>query len=259
MQLNVLVTHQGRRGTALILDHLARTCPESRFVVCHGGRRPDFEAIEHPEKLFITDPTLRAPPRSTQSYTELLTAVQRAFVAEDPEVESIYVFEYDHVILRGDFESSLAAAVTRSGADFLGKSCVDRTGTNWHHYTRYRDDVALLDHLANISVRDDPRRIFGCLGDGFWLTRRALQAYVSAPAAPPCYGEVLLPTVIHHLGFRIADLAALGDLYDHVRYQPVYRLDELEQMRDGGATFVHPFKEIDVLPLLASGPGKGAR
>ena len=60
----------------------------------------------------------------------------------DPSVHAVYLFEWDHVVLRAGFEAPLAALAARTQAGFMGKTCVERTGTNWHHYTRFRRDPA---------------------------------------------------------------------------------------------------------------------
>jgi hypothetical protein len=252
-QLNVLLTHQDAAAVDANVAYLRAVAPASRFVVAHGGRREACERVAHPETVFVDDETLRAPPRTRQSYRATLRAVHDAFVAADPTVRSVYVFEWDHAVLRGDFEAPLSALAERTGAALLGKTCVERTGTNWHHYTRYRRDPALLAHLRQHSVRDDPARLFGMLGDGFWLTRAALEAYVAIAAPPPVYGELYVPTILHHLGFRVAEIPPA--LYRHVRYEPVVTLAEVLALKRAGGWFAHPFKTAGAYDRILAEPG----
>jgi hypothetical protein len=252
-QLNVLLTHQDGPAVDAELAYLRAVAPASRFVVAHGGRREDFARVAHPEKVFVDDETLRAPPRTRQSYHVTLAAVHAAFVRADPAVQSVYVLEWDHVVLRGDFEAPLRALAARTGAQFMGKTCVERTATNWHHYTRYRRDPALLAHLREHSVREDPTRLYGTLGNGFWLARAALEAYVGLGARPPVYGELYLPTILHHLGFRVAEIPA--ELYASVRYEPEVTLAELLALKRAGAWFAHPFKTLGAFDRILAAPG----
>ena len=134
-------------------------------------------------------------------------------------------------MLRADFEAPLAELAQRTGAGLMGKTCVERTATNWHHYTRYRRDEALLAHLRAHSVRDDPTRMFGTLGDGFWLSRPALEAYASIGERPVVYGELYVPTILYHLGFGVAEIPAR--LYGHVRYEPEVSLAEAARAQAG--------------------------
>ena len=205
-----------------------------------AGSGPPTTASTHREKVFVDDPTLRGAPRTYQSYHVTLDELYRAFVRDDPAIDAVYLFEWDHVVLRGDFEAPLAALAERHGAGFMGKSCVERTGTNWHHYTRFRRDPALLAHLREHSVREDPTRMYGTLGNGFWISRDALAAYVAVEQRPPAYGELYVPTLIHHLGFRVVDID--GDLYRHVRYEPELSEADVLAIKRAGGWFGHPFK-----------------
>jgi hypothetical protein len=252
-QLNVLLTHQDAVAVDANLGYLHAVAPQARFVVAHGGSRSDYDGVRHAEKVFLDDPTLRAAPRTHQSYHVAFSALADAFVRDDPAIDSMYVFEWDHIVLRPDFEAPLNALAARTGAAFLGKTCVDRTATNWHHYTRYRRDEALLAHLREHSVRDDPTRLFGTLGNGFWLTREALEAYVAVSDRPVVYGELYVPTILHHLGFRVAEIP--GDLYRHVRYEPEVTLGELLALKRAGGWFAHPFKTAGAYDRILAAPG----
>ena len=252
-QLNVLLTHQDAGAIGANVRYLQAVAPDARFVVAHGGRADDYQRVAFAEKVFVDDETLRGPPRTHQSYDRTLAAVHEAFVRDDPGIRSVYLFEWDHVVLRADFEAPLAELAQRTGAGLLGKTCVERTATNWHHYTRYRRDEALLAHLRAHSVRDDPTRMFGTLGDGFWLSRAALEAYVSIGERPVVYGELYVPTILYHLGFGVAEIPAR--LYGHVRYEPEVSLAELLALKRAGGWFAHPFKTLGAFDLILAAPG----
>ncbi len=90
-------------------------------------------------------------------------------------------------------------------------------------------------------MRKDLTRLYGCLGDGMWLSREALNAYVGVGEHPPCYNETYAPTLLHHLGFRVVDVDAPSHLYRHVRISPPFSADEVISLaKRGGTAFVHP-------------------
>ncbi len=248
--LNVVLTHLPAATAQRGLCYLRDIAPSARFVVCHGGQREDFDALEYADKVFVDDSTLRGPPITLQSYHAILGAVHWRFVRNDPDIDAIYVFEYDHVILNRDFESLLRQLAVETGADFMGKTCLDRTATNWPHYARFRRDDRLLSHLRVLSVRQDPTRLYGCLGDGFWMSRAPLEAYLKVEDHPPCYGELYLPTLLHHLGFKLIDIDSHSPLYRYVRWHPPFTLDDVLRLRGKNPTFVHPFKQSDALDAL---------
>jgi hypothetical protein len=248
--LTVVLTHVDAEQVDDRMRLLRAVAPEARFVVCHAGARHDFAQVRWDEKVFVDDPTLRGPAQHLQSLTQVFETAWREYVAGDPRIDSLYLIEYDHLILDGTFEDRLRRLALDTRADLLGKRCVDLTATNVAHYVRFRRDPRLLRHLARVSVREDRERLFGCLGDGVWLTRRALDAYVDVGEHPPCYCEVYVPTLLHHLGFRVVDVDAHSDLYHDVRWQPDRSAAEVLELARAGAVFVHPAKDQAVIAAL---------
>ncbi len=241
--LTTVLTHLDADRVHETVELLTSMTRKHHLVLAHAGKREDFERIEFEDKIFIDDLTLRGPERSLQSWSQIFEAVWRTRFQADEALDSLYLIEYDHLILDQGFERRLADLAAGTGADFLGKNCVDRTGTNWEHYVRFRRDERLLAHLRRVSVREDPERLFGCLGDGMWLSRRALQAYVETAGHPPCYCETYVPTLLHHLGFRVVDIDAHSSLYQHVRWNPPFTAEDVYELFHQGAAFLHPVKD----------------
>jgi hypothetical protein len=244
--LNVLLIHLAADEVDEHLRSLRAIAPDSRFVVCYGGSRDDFERIREPEKAFVADPSWRGPPRSYQSYNEILAIVNDRWLTPEPQFEACYLFEFDHLILRPSFEPALSDLAARTGAGLLAKNCGVVNGTNWHHYTRFRRDAALLGHLQALSVRDDHARMFGVMASGLWLTRAAVESYVAVRDHPRCYGELYVPTLLYHLGHRVVDIDSVSRLYENVRWEPDHDAEEVQRLRSQGATFVHPVKDETV-------------
>ena len=258
MLLNLLWTHLDASAVDMQLEYLRRLAPRSRFVVCHGGKHDDFDGITHQDKLFIDDDTLRTDRAWNQSAFKLLGSAHQAFVAGN-DIEAVFLFEYNHLVLRGDFELALEQLLNLSGADFVAKTCVPKDTNNWVHAIRARHDPEFMAFLGQISVRDDPARLYGCLGTGFVIRRAALEALLAVTPPRLDYHELYLPTVLHHLGFRLADVDELSDIYDEVAYLPAKTLPQVLQAKRRGHFFVHPFKQLRHLDRIQRAPGPPAR
>jgi hypothetical protein len=248
--LTAVLTHLDARRVEKQLAWLRALAPGSRFVVCHGGKRSDFDALRDDGALFIDDPSLRGP-HFDQSITATLNALYEAHVRDDPSVDHVYAVEYDHLILRGDFGATLTELADRSGAGLLAKWASPRDDSNWPHAIRARGDERLNRFIAGISTRDDPGVRYGCLGTGLFFTRDAFAAFCQVPDPPPAYFELFVPTVIHHLGFEVVDVDAVADVYTDVRWLPEFGVEEVRQAKRAGRTFVHPFKQLDALDSIA--------
>jgi hypothetical protein len=233
-QLNAVITHLPAAEAEQDLRALRELAPDSRFIACYTGPRSEFERLE--DAILLDDGRLAGAPRSYQSYHGVFAALAAH------SFDALYLFEYDHLVLDPGFEDRLIGLAERTEADFMGKNCVRRNHTNWPHYARFRRDPELTEHLRRISTRDDPTVLFGTLGNGMWLSRRALDSYLSLETHPRCYGELYVPTVLHHLGHRLVDIDGVSDLYRHVRWEPDYDVAAVSALKRSGAAFIHPVK-----------------
>jgi hypothetical protein len=247
--LTTILTHLGAPHVERQLACLRTLAPGSRFVILHGGKRADFDQLTEPEAVFIEDPTLRGP-HYDKSANDQLRAIYERWVRDDPSIDLVYIVEYDHLILRGDFEQRLEELADRSPAGLFAKAASTRNDSNWAHYLRLRGDARLNDYIASISRRDDPSIRWGCLGTGLLLRREALEAFCALASPPPLYIELFVPTVLYHLGFDIADIDALGDLYTAVRFLPQMSSQEILAAYHAGKFFAHPYKGVDVLESI---------
>jgi hypothetical protein len=246
-QLNAVITHLPAAEAEQDLRALRELAPDSRFVACYTGPRSEFERLD--DAILLDDGLLAGAPRSYQSYHGVFAALA------EHSFDALYLFEYDHLVLDPGFEDRLIHLAGRTGADFMGKNCVPRNRTNWPHYTRFRRDLDLQEHLRRISTREDSTILFGTLGNGMWLSRSALDSYLSLEAHPRSYGELYVPTVLHHLGHRLVDIDAFSDLYTHVRWEPEYDLAEVSGLKRSGAPFIHPVKSAGVRRAATAADG----
>ena len=249
MILTAILTHLDAASVEAQLSYLRSVAPGSRFVVCHGGSRADFDGVAPEDGLFVDDPSLRGP-HFDKSINDTLAAVFDACVRDDPDVDHVYLVEYDHLILSGDFEERLRELAERTGAGLLAKNATVRDDTNWSHLLRLRHDEGLNAYIERISVRDDPGERWGCLGTGLLLRRDALTAFCALADPPPSYVELFVPTAVHHLGFDVVDVDAVSDLYTDVRWLPEFGVGEALAAKRAGRAFVHPFKRLGELGEL---------
>jgi hypothetical protein len=247
--LTAVLTHLEGPLVRAQLDYLRSLAPEARFAVCFGGPPAEFERLGVDEALLVNEPSLRGSPRD-QSYTKVLQRVYEDRVRDEPGVEFVYLVEFDHLILRPDFERSLTSLAERTGAGLAAKGASPRNDTNWPHFLRYRDDPRMNEFIAGISRREDPGVRLGCLGSGMLLRRDALAEFCSLAGHPPVYAEALVPTVIHHQGFEVVDVDEHSDLYADVSWRPEYGVEDAIAAKRAGRTFVHPFKRLDALDAI---------
>ena len=248
--LTVVLSHLDAERVDERMHLLREVSGDARFVLGYGGPPSEFDQVRWDEKFFVDDPTLRGPEQHLQSLTQVFETAWREYLSGDAELDSLYLVEYDHLILDGAFEARMRELALATGADLLGKRCVDLTATNVAHYVRFRRDPRLLAHLERISVRENREQLFGALGDGMWLSRRALEAYVDVGEHPPCYCEIYVPTLLHHLGFRVVDVDSHSDLYRSVRWLPEFSASEVIELARSGAVFVHPAKDQGAIAPL---------
>jgi hypothetical protein len=251
--LTALLTHLDAPTVERQVGYLRALAPDARLLVCHGGQRGDFDQLADGDAIFLEDPTLRGH-HFDQSMNATLRAIYEARVRDDPEVELIYLAEYDHLILRGDFEEALSRLADRSGAGLLAKNAGPRNDTNWPHHLRFRDDAGLNEFVAGISRRADHAVRWGALGNGMLFRRDALAAFCAVADPPDVYWELFVPTVVHHLGFDVVNVDAIADLYMDVRWIPPFTVEEAIAAKRAGRAFVHPFKSPEALDAVLAAP-----
>jgi hypothetical protein len=238
--LDVLLVHQNAATLAPVLAWWNRTAPSSTLLLAHGGTAADFEALPVPDKIHVADARLRTRDhqRDKQGYTRLWREV--AAWPRFRDHSHILFMEYDHLPLHARFREEWLARMEETGADVLGHHVQRIDGTSHPHALYHEADPRFTSFWKSLSVRPDPSVVLSMFGSGSLWTREAF-ASVAAVAEPfPVYLEIWLPTVAHHLGYRVVDLHAqnrwvrnLGD-----------GLSWINQARAAGAWTVHPVKNI---------------
>ena len=213
----------------------------SRLLLCYGGTKEDFSRISFSEKVFVGDPRLRTRDhqREKQSYSRVFAEASR-WLAVHPECGYVYLAEFDHWPLVQDLGERLVNRLEQERADVLGHQLYRRDGTSCCYYAYHVADERFLPWLASVSRREDKGVVFNMFGSGSFWTREAFLAVAEVHEPFPMYLEMYLPTLAHHLGFRVRDfqdqnefVSAEGD-----------RFDEVEKAERAGAWTLHPVKNF---------------
>ncbi len=208
-------------------------------MLCYGGSQENFAQIAHEPKIFIDDPRLRTRDhqRERQSYTRIFQKAS-AWLRDRPQFGYVYFAEFDHWPVAKDFEARLIERLQREGADVLAHQLARRDQTSCVYYLSHLNDPRFLPWLRQISRRAEPAVVLNMFGSGSFWTREAFLSVGEAAEPFPMYLETYLPTLAHHLGFRVRDfqeqnrfVSVTGDRYA-----------EIEPARQSGAWTIHPVK-----------------
>jgi hypothetical protein len=236
--MNLLVTHLGGEELCRLTDQWSRICDPRDLWVAFGGERKEFEALEWPRKVFIEDPELRRKDnqREKQSYLGIFKAMKESVERENPAF--IYLCEYDHIPLVDDLNVRQVAEMRREGADVMGH-WLDRMDGSGHYFLLYHDhDPEFAPFWRSLSLREDKGVVLNMFGSGSLWSRQAFLSVAATEKPVPCYLEVHLPTLAHHLGFRVRQWEDCNHLVSNL---PLSKAS-LEAARARGCWTVHPVK-----------------
>lgn len=250
--LNVVLTHQPPACVEAMLEWWRQFVDPADLLIAHGGRREDFEQVSHFLKIFCDDPRLHTVDhqREFQSYTGLFRAISQWLAGR--AYTHVSFCEYDHLPLVADFNARQLVRLESESADVIGCHVRRVDGTNHPHYLYHRSNPEFHRFWAKITRRDDPSVVLSMFGSGSFWTREAFDAVAAAEEPFRVYLEIHLPTLAHHLGFRVRDLP------DQNPFVQVFRdlRHELDAARRGGAWAVHPVKGRWLAPESAVPAGR---
>jgi hypothetical protein len=238
--LNLILTHQPAESVSQMLAYWSHCAPIDNILIAYGGTKSEFDAIQHGQKFFADDPRLRTRDhqREFQSYTRLFQTAAEFLKTRGAQFQFVYFAEYDHVPLVPELNERHVARLKSEGADLLAFHVHRVDDTNNPHFLYHSADEKFMPYWAKITKRSKPEVVLSMFGSGSFWTREAF-CTVSAMEEPfPIYTELYLPTLAHHLGFRVRDL---GDQNRFVRAL-VDEICSVDQARQEGAWTLHPVK-----------------
>ena len=238
--LNIVVSHQTPRDLARTLEWWTDVCEKKNLLLAYGGSEKLFDLIEHEPKIFITDARLRTRDhqREKQSYTAIFQAARAWMSAEQCDVDFVHFSEFDQLPLVPNLNSRQIALLERENADLLGFHLSQIDNTSHPHYLYHIADPRFGQWLREISIRSEPTTVLSMLATGSFWRRECFDAVASIDETCPIYVELYLPTLAHHLGFRVKDYGEQGDFVSHQGE----RSAQLTEARRKGAWTLHPVK-----------------
>lgn len=247
--LNVVLSHQRAAQVEKTAAWWTRLVPAEDLLFVLTGRREDFEAVTHARKVFVSDARLRTRDhqRERQSYTAVLAAAARWLregTAGDPApFTHVHFAEFDHLPLAADLNARQLTALEAEGADLLGFGLRRVDNTSHPHFLYHEAQPGFLAFWQRLSRRRGDRDVvLSQLGTGAFWTRAAFEAVAAVGEPFPVYLELWLPTLAHHLGFRVRPFRH-PDATSYVRHLGDQGAG-LEHARAAGAWTIHPVKTL---------------
>jgi hypothetical protein len=238
--LAILVTHQSPRNVRRMLDWWKDKVIGTELLVAYGGSSDDFSNIESSSKVFVPDQRLRTKDhvRDRQSYTGIFQTASG--LLRRSRCDHIWLVEFDHIPVNPNIVLELKRRMVERRADIICYHLRRIDGTNSPHFLEHAKDQQFFDFWRSVSVRKDKNVILSMFASGSLWRRETFEAIASTDESFPIYQEIYLPTLAHHLGFRLCDL---GEQNDFIRAVPSNMLT-FQYARAHGALSVHPLKQF---------------
>ena len=244
--LCLVVTHLAGEEFTRLMDWWKPFCPEEDLWIVFGGKEEEFKTLNHPNKVFVDDTKLRTRDhqREKQSYCGILKATATIIEQENPEY--VYLCEYDHLPVQSDFLANQITEMRSERADVM-VHYLDRIDQTQSPFGLFHDaDPEFASLWKDVSLRDNSSVVFWMFGSGSLWTREAFLAVSVQQPQIECYFEVYLPTMAHHLGFRVRPWRGENHLVTNLTSPEI----TLEAAQKKGSWTVHPVKEL-MVPKIA--------
>jgi hypothetical protein len=239
--LSAVLTHQGCKQIDALVQWWSQYVDPNNLLIVHTGPKEEFCLLLHPRKAYVADQRLqtRDHPRELQSYTSVFRAIAKTL--RQGRWDYVNFCEYDQLPLRGDADAGRVQCMEQAGADVLGYQVRRIDGTNHPHWLYYQARVRHGEVIRRISRRADLSVVLSMFGSGSFWKRRVLEDVAALEEPMPIYLELWLPTIAHHLGYRIV---GMGDRHERWVSPGRDRSAEIQRARKSGAWSVHPVKSL---------------
>lgn len=240
--LNLILSHQPAVELERVLECWSAYSSLENALVAYGGTEDEFRKLPNVARVFVVDPHLRTnKSRGKQSYTGVWRAAGQWLSERQGEsFTHVYFAEFDHLPVVADLAVKLVERARQEQADVLGHGLNRIDGTSNVHYLYHLSDPAFLKFWGRVSVRCDKQTVLRMLGTGSFWSREAFMGVAAQEQEIPVYMEIYLPTLAHHLGFRVRDFR---DQSRCVSPMPMEGMS-VEKARQMGCWTVHPIKAI---------------
>ena len=237
--LNVILTHQKRVAVESMISWWENRIGNQPLLIAYGGSAEDFESLAFYNKLFVPNKRLltKDHQRERQSYQTVFQVITDSGFTD--QCDYVHFAEYDQVPLQKDVNLLQAAFLESEKADAVGYRLQRVDQTNNAHYLSHAADRSFIDFIRSISVRQNPHTVLSMLGLGGFWSKQAFQAVARIEEPLPIYLELFMPTIAHHLGFRLRPIPDSPYISINKRFTK----RDLERAKSSGEWFIHPVKD----------------
>jgi len=242
--LNVILSHQSAQAVAKMIAHWNSCVPNESILIAYGGQEAEFDSVQHKQKFFVDDPRVRTRDhqRELQSYTSLFRLTAEFLNTRGDQFEFVHFAEYDHLPLALDLNRRQIQRLNAEEADLVGFHLRRVDDTSDPHFLYHAADDKFMTFWAGISRRDKSEVVLSMFGTGSFWTRESFLAVANVTEPFPIYMELYLPTLAHHLGFRVRDLADQNRFVRALEHE----ICSIDQARAEGAWTLHPVKKLNL-------------
>ena len=240
--LNLILSHQPAAAVAKMVAYWSQCVPNESILIAYGGTKSEFDAIQHKQKFFVDDPRLRTRDhqREFQSYTSLFQAAAEFLKTQGAQFQFVHFAEYDHLPLVPGLNERQIERLTAEGADLVGFHLRRVDGTSNPHFLYHAANSNFASYWSKISRRSELEVILSMFGTGSFWKREAFCAVAAVKEPFPIYMELYLPTLAHHLGFRVRDLTEQNRFVRALASE----IDPIDNAHAQGAWTLHPVKRL---------------
>ena len=235
---NIIITHQSADQVERMLTWWQTSAPAGSLWIAYGGTREEFAKISWKQKFYLESSRIRAsdPQRQRQGYHEVFQqAVRLGFL---DGLRYVHVAEFDQIPLQPALNMLQIRVLNRLRADVLGYRLTRLDGTSHPHYLNHVHDPAFPQFFRALSRRPDPSVVLSFMGFGSFWTAEAFRAVAAVTEPFPIYLEIWMPTVAHHLGFRVKRIDE-PEKYNAIQGDSTKLIDEATA---AGMWNIHPVK-----------------
>lgn len=235
---NIIVTHQSAEQIARMLAWWKTAAPDDSLWIAYGGRREEFQKVAWGQKFFLESNRIRThdSQRERQSYQEVFQKAVSLGVLENQRY--VHLAEFDQLPLQPALNMLQTRVLKRLRADVLGYRLARIDGTNHAHFLHHSHDPAFGNYWRTLSKRAEKEVVLSFVGFGSFWTVEAFRAVAAESEPFPIYLEVWMPTMAHHLGFRVRRIDEPGK-YNALEGEAAGLMDDATA---AGVWNLHPVK-----------------
>lgn len=239
---HIIICHASPPEAELIYRTWRNQDPNALALIAYGGTEENFNNLSESIKaVFVPDFSLRTKDhaRERQEYSGVFRKAVAWMAVQPEEITHVHVVEYDVFPAAKNVGALLYAALLREDADVIGYGLYDFTGTIHPQNRHQLADPDFSGFISSSSKRENSSRLITMLGCSSYWSRPSFDEVATLKGVPPVYLEVAIPTLAHHLGYRVRPVPAFQEKFVTFEGDLTSCIRDFEKQ---GAWLVHPCK-----------------